>query len=149
MQTLVVIDMQSAYSAYKRALNGVRLEIEQAIFERRPIVLVEFHSYAIKYPNKTTVKSIRNLLKDYDYAYYTPKYEVDGSSQIHKCHLKHRRYNFTGFDLCGVNTCHCVGDTAKGLIKLGYNVSVLRNACACTCIKECKIQPYHQFAEAA
>jgi len=108
--TLVIIDMQSDFSACDRALKGVNQAVKKAKIDRCPIVVVEFRNC------KRTLKEVRNTIGEYKNVYRVTKPDCDGSKQIISAVKKHNLPNNLMF--CGVETGVCVKQSIHGLINV-------------------------------
>jgi hypothetical protein len=71
-----------------------------------------------------TKRYILDAIRNYPRKTFVRKYGDDGSSWIsNKLETKNIR-------VCGVNTTQCVADTVWGVGHCGFNVSVVKDACA-------------------
>jgi len=123
---LIVIDMQTRYASACQPflLKKVIQHIETAKKSHAPILIVEFRRYGKTRPE------IMRLLTDYDNYQMVSKKLCDGSIPIQQmleekwcikapCPLK----------ICGIYTHGCIAETAKGLVKEGFSVKVIEEAC--------------------
>ena len=117
-KALIIIDMQP-YFDYKGSVSAIidacRREIQNAINENIPVVLVEWFGLG------ATDARLRELVENYHNLITVNKNDDDGSNEIV---AELGKYNYSLFKVCGVNTDACVKATVKGLIDLCPNLNV-------------------------
>jgi nicotinamidase-related amidase len=112
-RTLVIIDMQGAFSAsrHKVTVAACKREILKSIECGDDILFVEFNPSR----NNNTHDELTLLTEGYDRAYTVTKDNDDGSGEIFAAIIKYRlRRRHIAF--CGVNVTACVSTTISGLI---------------------------------
>lgn len=116
---LVVIDMQPSFKGAGLAHSNVAELCKITEQSNNPIYLVEYEGKGNTYRSISRYSSVQPIIKSTD----------DGSFQII------RRLVADGIlsrqvRLCGVNYGACVARTANGLIRNGYDVTIVKWACA-------------------
>jgi nicotinamidase-related amidase len=127
-KALVVIDMQPYFPATKKALRPVISEVKRAMKHEVPILLVELHNGYDDFG--ITHGSITRAVEGYPYVQLVHKAYNDGSVEVKKALDEQWGLGKeTALEVCGVNTGACVADTAQGLAKKGFDVTVIQKAC--------------------
>jgi len=133
MHSLVIIDMQPGFSgACTTSLRQPILrEIELCKKHKWPIIIVEFCRGAkFNFSFGATMPYIRNALIGHHRYRYVYKTQNDGSTKVRdalKLFTKCKKVR-----VVGVNTCACVRETALGLQKKNYKVSIIMDGCNCS-----------------
>lgn len=130
MYTLVVVDMQDAFSASRESsvLKACQREIMAAIRQKYAIIFLEFEH------SGSTHSELTDLVKNYDKAYFKTKPDNDGSYEVNE--VVKQRNLCHNVRVVGVNTSYCVYDTVEGLRNYPGKITVVADACNCT---------YHSF----
>jgi nicotinamidase-related amidase len=133
MYTLVVVDMQSRFSASNHIAirNNVAREIKDAMNHNAGIVFLEFTS------NGPTQPELIDLTMGYKHSYVALKSMDDGSKECWTV-VNHYELPARHFRVVGVNTSYCVRATVEGLAKLYPEavIDVIADACNCTSVHE-------------
>jgi nicotinamidase-related amidase len=123
--SLVIIDMQPSFIAAKQSSlrKPILREIALAKKHNRQIIVVHFARYG------RTINYILKELKGYKNKSFVRKNDVDGSDKTNRV-LKNNNVR-----ICGIEASECVFETASGLSKMGFNVSLVKDACG-DCIEK-------------
>lgn len=126
---LILIDLQTYFeaSSYERLLKTVEHEIDKAINENIPIIVINYDMH------DNLQSRIKNKLKKCDpkLLYKLIKDQDDGSSKIVPV-LNELNFNSGNIYVTGVNTGACVFETVCSLQKYSnnnYNVIIIENGC--------------------
>jgi|JI10StandDraft_1071094.scaffolds.fasta_scaffold474878_2 nicotinamidase-related amidase len=134
MKALVVVDMQDFFDPcgknYRKVKEKVVKKIDQFQRYGNKIIVVQFMK------QHKICKEVTEAIKG-DHL-YVEKYNQGGGDTLYES-LKDSGFLNTidSYHFCGVHTCWCVHDTAKGLMEIfrekniNSKVRVLANACAC------------------
>ncbi len=130
MYTLVVVDMQSPFTASRKpsVVKQCQTLIKKAVKDKAAILFVEYQDYG------KTDTALTKLAKDYQRAYHVIKNNDDGSREVIKT-INAKRLPKQNLRVCGVNTAYCVLATVLGLTKRLHNtkIEVVAKACnSCT-----------------
>lgn len=125
MKTLVIIDAQEFWRNFvDKCIDGIILEIKNAIKNHFGIILVKYKDRGIIHPQ------IQNALKFYKKKTTTTKKMVNGGNQVIKA-ARRMRFPLCDLRVCGVFTDCCVAQTVTHLSKtLPMScIEVINNAC--------------------
>lgn len=133
---LIVIDMQSQFSAWQTALYGVLQSIEDAKSRNEHVVLVEYgcpKGRRGKFCNfcSNTVEPVVAALDGYRRQHKVTKWRDNGAEELYQSGVLGLAAG--PLYLVGVNRCMCVDATAYGLLLKGYDVEREWTATACNC----------------
>ncbi len=140
---LIIVDMQPLFfenessmsdEARERLIDAILVQIDQAIFKREKIVIVEYRNSLEKYGFGSTFERIAARVRCYPHVVYVIKAQNDGSKEIAE-RLGLDAERFEHFRFCGINTSFCVRETAEGLMDAlpsVKKVSIVDDACANT-----------------
>ena len=130
-RALVVIDMQYVFetSQHQPTIQAILALIEAFKRQNRPILIVEYEkSSRWSEEDVKTLFEIREAVKDYSLAKTVIKPWDDGSEEISNALGENSQFELDLF-LCGVNAGACVKLTACGLVRLGFDITVVTDAC--------------------
>jgi hypothetical protein len=135
-KTLVLVDAQKGFwSNAKKVKEQLQAVLNQAEEIKQKVVVLE---YTISKYSRTH-DDLMSILKQCgaDNVCYAEKHNDDGHAEVLKA-MKKRGWNWDdGVEVCGVNLCYCVMDTACSLAS-HMPVELIRNATACWDYCECK-----------
>lgn len=124
--TRVIIDMQEDFSAACRpeVICGVKKEIEIAILENAPIIIVEYIDCG------KTRKEIIDLVDCLDLAVKVKK-SGDCGTRVVLNAIKKNKFPSDHIRVCGVNTDWCVRETVNGLLRSlkETKIELVKSAC--------------------
>src|SRR3990172_7835106 len=139
--TLVIVDMQPYFdSCDDEVVDEAVKEIRRAKEQRTGVVVVEFGGCG------PTDSSIQKVLRGYDRQAWVTKDDDDGGRAVVNAAHQHGFWN-KSWRFCGVNTCCCVRDTIKSMVRI-YPKAVFEyavEAMNCTCDKPWKCAQYFEF----
>lgn len=116
MYTLLIIDMQTGFSASRKTsvLEKCKDEIRKAIKREAEIIVLEYIDSGKTHPG------ISRLLKYYPRAHFIEKWENDGSYYIEVFKKDLGLKAPKKILVCGVNTDACVCETIAGMARKKY-----------------------------
>ena len=122
-EALVIIDMQRYFGPIPQYVttNVVR-EINRAKDLELPIVVLRFRACG------STTDKVKRAVKDYPLAFFATKKGADGSTDV-KYAIVDLQDPPKQVRVCGLYTTRCVADTVDGLIRKGFCVTVVADAC--------------------
>jgi hypothetical protein len=124
--TLCIIDVQPYFKAARRVTAAVVKQIHEHRRMGSSIILVEYDPIKLGHSSE----EILIALSDYGRSIRVVKRYDDGSDEIaDKAH--DRKISLKNINICGVNACCCVKETALGLAKMGCNVKLIKEASWC------------------
>ena len=107
---LVVIDMQVGFSTAEKVVNNVAQEVELAVKNNRPVVVIEFANYG------NTYQRIMKFLEGYDkFAKYTKTWNNGGAQVVEA--LDELCIEPKKIAYVGINRSYCVYETVEQCIK--------------------------------
>jgi nicotinamidase-related amidase len=123
--------MQNDFSACRDNLRNVKQSVAKLVkyFNRRnwPIIVVEFKG------NGDTCPEVKFLIQNFEKRLVI-KESVGGGKELLEYISANNLEHITDFIFCGVNTCQCVMETAKGFReKTNKRCYVSFRACSCVC----------------
>lgn len=108
--TLVIIDMQPYFEASGDVVEEVVKEVRRARERRTGIVVVEYGSCG------PTHRLIQRAVRGYDRQAWVKKHDDDGGAEVMEAAHQHGFWD-KSWRFCGVNTCYCVCDTVKSIVR--------------------------------
>ncbi len=123
---LVIIDMQPLFESALNldTIKACRREICIAIKNQCPIIFVECSNSVYG----KTIYPLKNLVEDYNQAYFVDKWQNDGSHEIAEL-IRSIRKNSLKLRVCGVNVDVCLFDTVIGLREdFGKEIEIVADA---------------------
>lgn len=125
-EALIVVDVQPNFSAAETVIPAVKTQVRKAMREGLHIVFLEFGGDWYD----PTFHEITDLVENYEFKQTVSKVWDDGSEEVADALWGQWGLRAgTPLRVCGVNTGACVADTAQGLAKMGFDVTVVQKAC--------------------
>jgi nicotinamidase-related amidase len=129
LYTLIIIDIQESFLSKlkdkSKVINNCRIEINKAIDNKMPVVLVEYNRHG------STINSLKDLLFNYDQVWTITKNGDSGNREL--VNILYDALLPKSLRVCGINTEFCVYETIFGFLYLtnkdGYKVKVVAPAC--------------------
>ena len=138
--TLVIIDMQPSFEACNDAAEAVAKEVHRARERRTGIIVVEYYSCG------PTHRLIQQAIRGYDRQAWVTKDDDNGGREVVAAAREHKFWN-KSWRFCGVNTCYCVSETVKSVIRT-YPMARFEyavDAMNCTCYNPRACGKYFNF----
>lgn len=135
-KTLVLVDVQEGFwSNAKKIKEQLQKVLKQAEEIKQKVVVLE---YTISRYSRTHEDLISILDQfEQDSVCYAEKHSDDGHAEVLRA-MKKRGWDWDdGVEVCGVNLCYCVMDTACSLAS-HMPVKLIRHATACWDYCECE-----------
>jgi nicotinamidase-related amidase len=125
-EALIVVDVQPNFPAAETVIAAVQTQVRKAMREGLHIVFLEYEGDWYS----PTFSEITDLAEKYEYKQVVYKTWDDGSEEVADALWGEWGLRAgTPLRVCGVNTGACVADTAQGLAKKGFDVTVIQKAC--------------------
>jgi nicotinamidase-related amidase len=131
-RALVIVDIQMKYSKAANPVVSSVCRLAEAFGQNHfPIINVRFRHGS---GGNDMLPLLNETLKKLDFVKQVWKTTMDGSKEV-DAELSNYNSSVSPEDkidevlICGVNTSECVAATLNGLQQLGYNVTIVEDAC--------------------